>query len=49
MLYTTLDDGFKKAGTYKVNWNVSNESSGIYICRFQAGGYVKILKLLLIK
>jgi len=48
-LITTLEEGFKKAGIHKVNWNASNESSGIYICRFQAGRYSKILKLLLLK
>jgi len=48
-LITILEEGFKKAGIHKVNWNASKESSGIYICSFQAGRYSKILKLLLLK
>jgi len=48
-LVTTLANENKQAGVYNVEWNAINEPSGIYICKFRAGGFEKTIKLLLVK
>lgn len=45
----TLINEEKSPGTYEINWNASSNSSGIYICKLQAGEYVQIKKLVLLK
>ncbi len=45
----TLVDGFKNTGTYNIEFNASNLSSGIYFYKLQAGDFVSIKKMLLIK
>ena len=45
----TLVDGMKAAGTYKVRFNGSNLSSGIYIYKLQSEGKVISRKMALIK
>ena len=49
-----LIDGIKKPGVYPVNWNGKdkngeNLTSGIYICRIQAGDFSQIKKMVLIR
>jgi len=44
-----LVDGEKSAGSYKVRFNASKLSTGIYFYRLQAGKYIDVKKLLLLK
>lgn len=44
-----LEDGFKKAGTYKAVFNAEGLPSGTYFCRLTAGGFSSTRKMLLIK
>ena len=37
------------AGSYKYNWNASEFASGVYFCQLQAGEFVQIKKLILLK
>jgi hypothetical protein len=43
-----LVEAVQGAGSYQVVWN-SALSSGLYLCRFQAGGYAQTRKMLLLK
>jgi hypothetical protein len=45
----TLVNENKTAGSYRIDWNASNYPSGVYLCRIQAGDYVKNIKMILIK
>jgi len=45
----TLVDEVKEAGTYNVSFNGKVFASGTYIYRFQAGNYIKINKMILMK
>ena len=45
----TLSEGRREAGEYKVNWNSGDLPSGVYFYRLQAGDFVKIKKLILLK
>jgi hypothetical protein len=44
-----LINGFKAAGSYTVDWNASNLSSGMYIYRLEAGANVLTKKMTLLK
>ncbi len=44
-----LLDGEKEAGTYSINFNASNISSGTYFYRISAGNFVQVKKMLLLK
>jgi len=44
-----LIDERKPAGSYKVTWDASNFSSGIYFYRLQAGDFVQTRKMVLLK
>ena len=44
-----LTDERKPSGSYTVEWNVSNVSSGIYFYRLQAGEFVQTRKMVLLK
>ncbi len=53
-LVSTLQNGNLKAGTYRIQWNGTNEAgqpvaSGIYMCRLQAKNRVLIRKMTLLK
>lgn len=48
-LIKELTNGWYEAGTYSVEFNGSNLSSGIYFYRFEAGQIVQTKKMLLIK
>jgi hypothetical protein len=45
----TLDSGYKKAGSYSINFNASDLSSGIYFYKLEAGQFSQIKKMILIK
>jgi predicted CXXCH cytochrome family protein len=44
-----LVDGFQNAGTHTTNFNAANLASGIYFYRMEAGNFVKVNKMLLLK
>ena len=44
-----LVDEEKPSGNYEVKFNGNNIASGIYLCRMQAGNYVNIKKMMLLK
>ena len=46
---TTLIHGEKPAGSYSIQWNASNISSGVYFYKLTAGNYSQIKKMVLIK
>jgi len=46
---STLYNGYKVAGTYDVNFNANNLTSGLYICKMQVGKVEKSIKMLLVK
>ena len=39
----------KNAGSYEIKFDASNLSSGVYVCRLQAGSFIQSRKLLLLK
>jgi flagellar hook assembly protein FlgD len=50
----TLAEGSHEAGRYQIVWNATNDygeslSSGMYIYRIQAGDFVSVKKLILMK
>jgi hypothetical protein len=45
----TLFDGNQNAGSYKLNVNIENLSSGAYFYRMEAGSFVQIRKMLILK
>jgi endoglucanase len=44
-----LVDGVRPAGVYKVLWNASTVPSGVYFYKLQAGTYVDVKKLMVLK
>jgi len=46
---STLVNEIQSAGSYKVNFNASNLSSGIYFYKFQAGEFTQTKKMILVK
>lgn len=44
-----LINGFRNSGTYNVNWNAENLTSGVYIYRLEAGANVITKKMTLLK
>ncbi|HOY45757.1 MAG TPA: T9SS type A sorting domain-containing protein [bacterium] len=48
-IIATLVDETQQAGSYRVQWNGASQPSGVYFCRFQAGGVLKTLRLILVK
>jgi len=45
----TLDNTKKSAGTHTINFNASNLPSGVYLYRIQAGEYIDVKKMVLMK
>jgi len=39
----------QKAGNYKVNFNASNLTSGVYFYKLQSGSYTESKKMMLLK
>jgi len=46
---TELVNEEKEAGSYEVNFNASNLSSGIYLYRIETGGFVETKKMILLR
>ncbi|MBI1769063.1 MAG: T9SS type A sorting domain-containing protein [Bacteroidetes bacterium] len=46
---TTLQNGFKQAGTYEVEWNTGTLPSGMYFYRLQADEFSETKKLMLLR
>ncbi len=46
---TTLVNEEKFVGTYEVNWNAENLTSGVYFYKLQAGEFVQTRKMILLK
>ncbi|MBI5402892.1 MAG: T9SS type A sorting domain-containing protein [Ignavibacteriae bacterium] len=44
-----LVNEFQKAGTYEIKFNGSNFASGVYFYRIQAGDFVQVKKMVLVK
>ena len=38
-----------ESGDHKIHWDASQQSSGIYFVKFQAGTYITTQKLMLVK
>ena len=45
----TLIDGEKIAGSYDVVWDAAGMSSGLYMCKLEAGSFMKMMKMHLMK
>ncbi len=45
----TLVDGYKAAGNYKINFNASKLTSGIYYYRIESGSFSLVKKMILLK
>jgi hypothetical protein len=46
---TRLVDGYHEPGMYNVNWDSNSVSSGVYFYRIEAGEYIEMRKMLLLK
>ena len=46
---TTLIDEEKPVGTYELNWNADNLTSGVYFYQLKAGDFVETKKMVLMK
>jgi len=45
----TLVNDYREAGSYEVNWNASNLSSGIYFYKLQSSSFVDTKKMILLR
>ena len=45
----TLDDEYKNAGRYEIEFNASNLPSGVYFYQLKAGNYLETKKMMLLK
>ena len=45
----TLVSATQSAGSYNIEWDGAAFSSGVFFCRLEAGEFVKVIKLLLVK
>lgn len=48
-LQQVLVDAVQRPGQYFVDWNAAGYSSGFYLCRIEAGKFVSVKKLILLK
>lgn len=46
---TLIQNEFKHAGRYEINWNANNYASGVYFYRIEASSFVSAKKMVLIK
>ncbi len=45
----TLKDEFQEPGEHTVMWDARNAPSGVYFCRFHAGKFIQVRKMILMK
>ncbi len=45
----TLVNGYKEAGTYRVNFNASKLSSGVYYYKIQSNRFSEVKKMILLR
>jgi hypothetical protein len=45
----TLENGYKNAGNYTINFNATNLPSGIYFYKLEAGQFTQVKKMMLLK
>jgi flagellar hook assembly protein FlgD len=45
----TLVNKKMETGTYKINWNASQHSSGLYFLKMEIGSFTQTQKLILLK
>ncbi len=48
-LVAQLVNGSRPAGVHEVTWDASQQASGMYFCRIQAGDFTAIKKMMLVK
>ncbi len=48
-LVAQLVNGMRPAGVHEVTWDASQQASGMYFCRIQAGDFTAIKKMMLVK
>lgn len=48
-LINILVNEIQNSGSYSVVWNAANHPSGVYFCRFEAGEFTSVSRMLLIK
>jgi len=48
-LVSTLVDETRDAGRYEVRWNAQAVASGVYLCKMEAGGFVDMRKLVVVR
>jgi hypothetical protein len=48
-LISSIYDGIASSGNHIIQWNASDQSSGIYFCRFDVAGMSKSIKIVLLK
>ena len=46
---TTLVNNSLEAGNYNIEWNASNNASGIYFYKLETNEYVNVKKMILVK
>ena len=46
---TLINNELKSAGKYTIDFNASNLASGVYLYRLQAGDFVRVKKMMLLK
>ena len=44
-----LENGFKNAGSYELQWNAASFSSGVYLLRMETASFVSVNKMMLLK
>jgi hypothetical protein len=44
-----LSDGVKNSGTYNIQWNAKNYSSGVYFYKLSVGKFIQTRKMILLK
>jgi len=42
-------DGWRSAGEHQLTWEAGDLAAGVYFARMQAGGYVGVQKMVLLK
>ena len=46
---TLVNNEYKEAGTYQIEWNGTNYASGVYFYRIEAGQFTNVKKMVILK